>query len=75
MDFHRRDFKLEWGPDEHYALGSLPVPEYDSQNHLYATTISGLEPATLYHYRVVLSQQYFSAGTFRTAPTSSETKT
>ena len=67
------DFRVDWGVDENYALGSARVAEYDLQNHLYAFTISGLQPAALYRYRVVLDQNA-SLGSFRSAPAASETR-
>ncbi len=66
-------FRLEWGSDERYAQGSADVSEYDAQNHLYAYTISGLQPAARYLYRVVLGQAA-SLGSFRTAPAPDETR-
>jgi hypothetical protein len=60
-------FRVEWGLDETYALGSADVGEYDAENHLYAFDFSGLADGTRYVYRVV-RDQLAATGSFRTAP-------
>jgi hypothetical protein len=66
-------FQLEWGFDPSYTAGSAAVEEYDAKNHLYAFTISGLQPDRLYAYRVVHNQEY-AGGTFRSAPSPKASK-
>jgi len=65
-------FRVDWGADTTYALGSSPVSAYDTTNHLYKYTITGLTAATKYDYRVVVGSQY-SNGTFFTSPSTSAT--
>ena len=65
-------FTLAWGTDTSYSLGNSPVTAYDTTNHLYKYTITGLNPGTQYDYRVIVGSQY-SAATFYTAPSTSAT--
>jgi hypothetical protein len=64
------NFRVDWGASPAYGSSSPTVSAYDSANHLYAYTITGLTPGTKYAYRVVLGSQY-SGGTFLTAPSAS----
>ena len=66
------NFSVNWGTDTSYSLGSAPVSAYDTTNHLYKFTITGLSATTKYYYRVVVGSQY-SAGTFYTSPSASAT--
>jgi hypothetical protein len=63
-------FRVDWGTSSAYSASSPAISATDSANHLYAYTISGLNPGTKYFYRVVTGSQY-SAGTFVTAPDNS----
>ncbi|MDR3574197.1 MAG: DNRLRE domain-containing protein [Anaerolineaceae bacterium] len=65
-------FTVAWGTNTSYSLGNAPVSAYDTTNHLYKYTITGLTPGTKYYYRVVVGSQY-SAGTFYTSPAASAT--
>ncbi len=59
---------LEWGRDTNYAMGRVETSEYGN-DHQHRYTIVGLEPGTLYHYRVWMGGQPYE-GAFRTAPPS-----
>ena len=63
-------FRLDWGTSAAYGSSSPAISAYDTTNHLYAYTVTGLTPAARYYYRVVVGSQY-SAGTFMAAPASS----
>jgi hypothetical protein len=65
-------FHLDWGPTSSYGSSSSGIDAYDTSNHLYSYTITGLTPESKYFYRVVVGDQY-SAGTFFTAPSASAT--
>ncbi len=65
-------FRVEWGPSTNYGSSSPTINAYDTTNHLYAYTITGLNPGTKYYYRVVIGNQY-SAGSFMTAPSAAAT--
>ncbi len=65
-------FRLDWGTSAAYGSSSPSISTYDTTNHLYSFTITGLTPATRYFYRVVTGSQY-SGGAFVTAPAASAT--
>jgi hypothetical protein len=65
-------FRVDWGASTAYGSSSPAISAYDSTNHLYSYTITGLTPGTHYNYRVVVGNQY-SAGSFLTAPQTSAT--
>ncbi len=50
-------FTLRWGTSTAYGQGSAAVAAYDTTNHLYAYTITGLTPGTKYYYQVAVSNQ------------------
>ncbi len=50
-----------------YEGGKVSVEPYDTENHLYKYTISGLKPDTRYVYRVKYNDK-FAPGMFYTAP-------
>ena len=55
-------------PDTSYASGSATVTAYDSTNHLYAYTITGLTPGTKYYYQVAVGTQCAPAPFFAPPP-------
>jgi hypothetical protein len=65
-------FRVDWGTSPSYGSSSQSISAYDGTNHLYAYTISGLNPGTKYYYQVVMGNQY-SAGNFMTAPADNAT--
>jgi hypothetical protein len=65
-------FQVDWGTSISYGTSKASISAYDTTNHLYATTITGLTPGTKYYYRVVVSGKD-SAGSFFTAPDASAT--
>jgi hypothetical protein len=65
-------FRVDWGASTSYGSSSPAISAYDSTNHLYTYTVTGLTPSTHYNYRVVVGSQY-SAGSFLTAPQASAT--
>ncbi len=66
------NFSVDWGTSAAYGSSSAAINTYDSTNHLYSYTITGLTPGTKYYYRVVTGSQY-SDGTFLAAPAASAT--
>jgi hypothetical protein len=56
---------IEWGPDGSYSLGNAQTVEYGTE-HQHAYTIGGLEPGTVYYYRVTVEVNQYT-GYFRTA--------
>ncbi len=63
---------VEWGTTPDYGHRSGPLEENGSgkDDHLFAYTITGLEPGKLYNYRVVVDSAGES-GAFRTGPPAS----
>ena len=57
---------LEWGTDRGYGLGRVRTTEH-GDDHQHAHTIDGLEPGTLYFYRVSMDGRPYE-GSFRTPP-------
>jgi len=60
-------FSVNWGTSAAYGSSSSAISAYDTTNHLYAYTITGLTPGAKYYYRVVTGSQY-SGGSFFAAP-------
>ena len=65
-------FRLDWGTSSAYGSSSPSISTYDTANHLYSYTITGLTPGVKYFYRVVVGSQY-SGGSFYAAPSASAT--
>jgi hypothetical protein len=65
-------FQLRWGTDTTYSLGSANVTPYDTTNHMYGYTVTGLNPGSQYRYQVVVGTQCAS-GSFYTAPDAAAT--
>jgi len=63
--------QVRWGKDTSYLLGSDKTTEYGDHQHTY--TIKNLEPGTKYYYEVIMDGENFN-GTFRAAPSESDTK-
>jgi len=63
---------IEWGPTTDYGNRSGPLKENGKgkHDHLFAYTITGLAPGTLYHYRVTVDAAT-ETGSFRTGPPAS----
>lgn len=57
---------LEWGKDAGYGMGRVQTTEH-GDDHQHAHRIGGLEPGTLYRYRVWMGDHAYP-GTFRTPP-------
>jgi hypothetical protein len=60
-------FRVDWGASAAYGSSSAAVNAYDTTNHLYTYTITGLTPGAKTFYRVVTGSQY-AAGSFLAGP-------
>jgi hypothetical protein len=65
-------FRVDWGTSAAYGSSKTAISAYDTTNHLFACTLTGLAPGAKYYYRVVVGSQY-ADGTFLTAPPASAT--
>jgi hypothetical protein len=66
-------FSVDWGTTTDYEHSSPVLSAYDTTNHLYSYTITGLTPGARYYYRVVTGTVY-SGASFYAAPDSSATR-
>ncbi len=63
---------IAWGTDTSYGTGSSTSLEYGT-DHQHAYTISGLDPATMYYYRITTDDAIYS-GSFLSAPAAGATQ-
>ncbi len=61
--------RIDWGTDTLYSLGSAQTYEYGT-DHQHTYTITNLNPATKYYYRITAGQEVHT-GNFRSAPDTS----
>ena len=57
---------LEWGTDVSYSLGNVSTSEYGN-DHQHSYTISGLEPETIYYFRLTVLSDVIT-GRFKSLP-------
>ena len=57
---------LEWGTDVSYGLGNVSTSEYGN-DHQHSYTISGLEPETIYYFRLTVNSDVIT-GRFKSIP-------
>jgi len=65
-------FHVDWGLTADYGSSSTDISAYDTTNHLFSYTITGLIPGTKYFYRVVTGA-FYSGASFYAAPSTTTT--
>ncbi len=61
--------QLEYGPDTHYgALADIVACDSGASTVIYKSSIIGLQPDSVYAYRILWDGKQPSVGTFKTAP-------
>ena len=64
---------IYWGYDTTYSLGNVATTEYGS-DHQHKYTLTGLNPATKYYYKVAIDSNNFKTGSFITGVADTEQK-